>query len=209
MKHFLFERIAIAIAIVALAITPIVYFVGYVILALMPELEANSIAAMVSAIISLLIFITMVWQIGQNYRRNRLLVRPLIGSSLFTSRTGNKIHITFEIVNYGIGPAIIENAILFFEGDEELRNSVKKYTDFFNKHLKNFNTREIGFIVPNSIMKTTEEQVIWEIKYHDKKCNVDFIKKLDLRIEYKSIYGEKMPAYDTRKDIKFIEQKSL
>ncbi len=199
----IYLKIFIIILITATAITPTVYFVG------IDGIGVWLSGLGASAFIAVIALGFAIWQGWQNQKHNKLSLCPLLGSNLLDSRSGNKRHIKFELVNNGVGPVIIESVILFFEGKEKLRDSAKEYNEFFNKNLKNFDNRNLGFLVPDSIMKTTEEQVIWDVKYNLGTDNVDFIKKLDLRVEYKSIYGDKMPAYDTREDIKFIEYKSM
>ena len=199
-----FERIIIAIVIIVFAVTPAVYSLDIrVIWAVFLDLDVNIITAAMSTIIAVCVLVVTVRQKRQNLEYNQLSVRPLLGSSLLNSRKGRSINIKFELVNYGIGPAIIETVILYFNGDEELRNSSKKYVEFINKNIKGFDKKNLGFVVPDSIIAIGERQIIWDITYNDRIDIFDFIKKLDMRVEYKSIYGVKMCPYDTRYDIKF------
>ena len=201
-----FKLIILAIVTIILAVTPAVYSLDIrVIWAVILDLEANSIAAIMSAVIAGLIFITTVWQIRQNSKRNRLLVKPLLGSELDEGTDGKIRHVKFELVNYGLGPAIITRIVLFVDGIEELQDSTKEYYRFMENKIKENKIKKwnIGFLVPNSIMEIGNKQIIWSFEYNLKTHNIDFIKNLNLLVEYKSIYGEKMPPYDTRKDGKF------
>ncbi len=185
-----FDRIIIGIAIIAFAITPAVYSLDIRVLwAMILDLEANSISAMASAIIAGLIFITTLWQIWQNDKRNRLLVLPWLRTIRYES--GHLVDNTkvygVKLVNGGVGPAIIKKFELKFEGKTVSLNNNEAYL-FINDILKDFSIREKWLPTCFDVIKAGEEKHLWSFSYNTESQNIDKVYKLDVLIEYQSVY---------------------
>ncbi len=180
--------------------------------AILCNLNAEIITAVMSAVIAGCVLLVTVRQKHQNLLYNQLSVIPLIASNLIDATGGDDSgRLRFDLVNHGNGPAIITKIVLFFndgEKSEELQDSSKKYFDFIKRKLKKFNEDVYGFVVPNSVMKVGNKQIIWDVTdTSTTNNNISIIRKLDLLVEYKSVYQDKIYTYDTRKDIKFKELK--
>ncbi len=166
-----------------------------------------------SAIIACCVLLVTVRQKQQNLLYNQLSVIPLIAANLIDATNGDdRGQIRFDLVNHGNGPAIITKIVLFFnDGKEskELHDSSKKYRDFMKQKLKTFNKGTYGFLVPNSVMRVGNKQIIWDVTdTSTTKNDISIIRKLDLLVKYKSVYQDDIYTYDTRKDIKFKELKN-
>ncbi len=194
-----FERIILAIVIIVFAVTPAVYSLDIrVIWAVILDLEANSIAAIMSAVIAGLIFITTVWQIWQNHKRNKTLVRPHLIILRGNAVAANTRHYKVTLVNYGLGPAIIKNFELLYKGKVVSRNSSITYKRHLTKMMKKFKNKGATHRTRDSIIKTGEELILWEFKC-GKDEDTKEIQKLKIRIEYQSIYEDDTFYYPLKK----------
>ncbi len=187
-----FERIIIAIVIIIFAVTPAVYSLDIrVIWAVILDLEANSIAAIASATISGLIFITTVWQIWQNHNRNKLLVKPLLSFKNVDGQDEQNPSIRnfkIVIVNKGIGPALIKSSVMLFHNKIV---KIEDYYNFFIEKLQELDSPIAHHITRGSVIKAEEEIVLIGFDYTSYKEKNDFINKLEFHIEYQSIYEDK------------------
>ena len=196
--NYPFKRIAITIAIIAFAITLAAYSLNIRVLwVVILDLEANSIAAIASAVIAGLIFITTLWQILRNDKRNKILVRPLLEFGGYIGdgdKQKNKKNSKFEVtvVNRGVGPAVIENFILKIDGEEKSRNNSNDYHDSLEKLLKNFKPLMNTHLSSGSTVQVGEEIVVLRFKYNAKADNIDFINKVEILVEYQSIYKDEI-----------------
>ncbi len=214
-----FDKIVIGIAIIVFAITPAVYSLDIRVLwAIILDLGEISIVAMASVFtgfVSVLIAGFSLWLSKQADKRNekqaRLLVQPRLTSETFDRNvpmTSNMRHIGFEIKNNGIGPALIKNAILFFDGKEVLRNDGLAYINFISAKTQDFKEVKFEFVVPDSIIGIGKKQVMWQLQYDTITQTIDDIIKLDLQIEYESIYQDRTFIFDSRDDFKTHDEKS-
>ena len=214
-----FDKIVIGIAIIVFAITPAVYSLDIRVLwAVILDLGEISIVAMASVFtgfVSVLIAGFSLWLSKQADKRNekqaRLLVQPRLTSETFDRNvpmTSNMRHIGFEIKNNGIGPALIKNAILFFDGKEVLRNDGLAYINFISAKTQDFKEVKFEFVVPDSIIGIGKKQVMWQLQYDTITQTIDDIIKLDLQIEYESIYQDRTFIFDSRDDFKTHDEKS-
>lgn len=139
-----------------------------------------------------------IWQGRQNHKHNKLSVKPL----LTTVETRHKINDTFEtsvdIKNTGLGPAIIKDFILIYDDEEVSKNNRQLYHEFLNKIASHLNVKHYWF-VPNSSMPADDVQ---ELLFFEHKTDDDilFLQKLNIKINYQSIYGDETFTYDSRKD---------
>ncbi|MCA8834911.1 MAG: GNAT family N-acetyltransferase [Proteobacteria bacterium] len=177
-------------------------------------LDAETVMAMtvITSLVSILIAVVAlsysIIQGWQNQKHNRLSLRPLLGADLLTEKAkNNNKRIKFELVNHGVGPAIIKKIVLFCDGKKVVCNSAKEYHNFMKEKLNGIKPLETAFVVPCSVMQTRDRLSIWDIEYNPENDDIDFIYKLNLRIEYESVYQDYCYVYDTKDDIKFNEKK--
>ena len=169
----------------------------------------------ITAIMSVLIAATALWVSIRSDKRSenhtKLSAYPRVMGGSFDKNVLIKRsmrHIGFEIANRGNSPAIIKNAVLFFDGKEVLRNDGHAYIDFIREKTQNFEDVKLGFFLPDGVIGIGEEKVMWELKYDTELDNIDDIIKLDILIEYESIYHDKIFVYDSRDDFETHNVKS-
>ncbi len=197
--------------IVAIVIIALVFYKNIdAILLWRAELAGDAYIAMASGVTALIALGFAIWQGWQNQKHNKLSLRPLLGSDLLNKRTDNMKYIKFELVNYGVGPLIVKEMLMFSDNEEdELGHSIKSYLDFMYKKLKGIRERQIGFLAPGSVMEIGNRLIVWGIHYDIQNENIDFIYNLDVKVKYQSVYEDEIYVYDTREDSKFKEQKLL
>ena len=146
-----------------------------------------------------------VWQGRQNDKHNRLSVKPfLITYMKFYSKDKIK-YIEFGISNNGIGPAVVTDVMLFFEKNLVAHNNHQDYKNAFVKILEDFGGKTTK-VEPNSMIggrmiAIGERKMLWRFQYNSEietPKAIDSFKELYMRIEYCSMYGDKMPPVDTR-----------
>ena len=200
--NYLFDKIIIWIAIIAFAITPAVYSLNIRVLwAVILDLEANSIAATASAVIAGLIFITTLWQIRQNDKRNRLLVKPIlttISNTIEENDDDDMLRLTLDVENSGTGSAIIKNFILEVNGKEITRNNIDKNQEFIERTSTGLYFENVGFMYPRSAIKAGGSQNLWTFEYKD-GASVGFVSGLNIRIEYQSVYEDEIFTCNTNR----------
>lgn len=165
------------------------------------SLDINTSIALASAAVALCALGVTIWQGKQNYKHNKLSVRPFLRtfeySDTLNSKTGR---LTFELMNCGIGPAIIKNFVLLYEGKEVSRNNRKTYYEFLQKLLVDFDNLKISMYGPGAAMQTGEKLLLLSFAYDLKKQDIGFADKLNLIVEYQSIYEDEVFAYDSKRD---------
>ena len=139
------------------------------------------------------------WEGHQNRRHNKLSVRPLLTAEQNFENIDNEKIIRFELMNAGFGPAIIKDFILSYDGREVSKNNRKTYESFLEEKTKGFKILNIFSFVPDSSMPQHEKCELFSFS-----CKLDsnpsFMNKLNLRINYQSIYQDEIFTYDSRKD---------
>ena len=202
--------VIIAIAIITLVIVVIVDHVGInAVLMWLSRLGTDKITiitAIATIVIALFALIATIWQGVYNHEHNKLSVSPLIN---FTSRIGvdkneenkNKVKNKnikrlgiFEvfIVNRGVGPAIIKNFILKFNGVIKSDNNGRKYHIFFDELLKDFNIIKVSHCASGNALKAGEEFAIISFNFDIDNYDIDFINKIEILIEYQSVYKDEV-----------------
>jgi hypothetical protein len=157
--------------------------------------------AMASAVIAICALGVTIWQGRQNYKHNKLSVRPFLGTFEYRDIINNNTgRLTFELMNCGIGPAIIKNFVLFYDGKEVSRNNRKTYYAFLQNLLADFGRLEISMYSPGAAMQIGEKLLLLSFDYDFKKQDIGFTNKLNLIVDYQSIYENKVFTYDSKRD---------
>ncbi len=196
-KHWV--GIVLAIVIIALL------FLGNIdaIKAIVTGWNSSIVVAITSAFIAVCALGVTVWQGRQNYKHNKLSVLPLLrfeGSNSKGDGTGYVGHYEFNIVNRGIGPAIIKTFILFSEDKKDSYNDYHAYTNFLNEMIKDFKNRNQSYLGRGSVLGNGEVQTLWEFNYDPDNQKIEDIEKLIVYVEYQSIYQDEIiPLYHEQK----------
>ncbi len=159
--------------------------------------------AMASGVIALIALLFAIVQGWQNYRHNKLSVRPLLNFDDFSKERNNINYDTFHLINSGIGPAIIKKIELFFDDKVISCNDYKTYCIFLTKTIRDFTDGNIGYVPCGDVMSVGQKQLMWTLKYGKTKKDTEFVNKLSLRVEYQSIYEDEIFVFDSRNDSKF------
>ena len=223
----LFNKIVIGIAIIAFAITPMVYFVYFVgIGAIWTKVDdeaspitatATVVLALTSIVVALVGFFTYFRENEKNRiektdkdKRDRLLVRPLL--VLETARDGDDNTVEITLTNDGAGIAFITEYVLYYKGEEVARNNAD-YKRFFQKDLEkleNYKTTKSGHLGFGGFIKVGEEKTLWSATYNPKDKDMDgtILNRLDYYIEYQSIYRQQDETFtcDSRGGEDFYEK---
>ncbi len=189
---YIVEKIVIAIA---------CYVDIYAIGAWFPDWGVEVYTAIVTVIIAVIALSFSIWQGLETRRHNRLSVRPVLERVLDVKLNDDTLHYMLAIVNQGTGPAIVKKFQFLLNGKTVSCNDYGTYHDILVEEIQKSKGKligKIGFIVPDSVIKDGEQRIIWELKFN-KEDDVTLIDRLDLRVEYQSIYEENLPPFDTRK----------
>ncbi len=212
MNYELFNKIVIWIAIIALSVTPMVYFVYFVgIGAIWTRVnDANIVIAIASvgiAFASAIIGVCALWVSMRADKRNERQARLSVKPYLTVLRRSGGDYYKIVLANYGVGPAIIKNFKLSSKDIPISLNDSLTYKKFLRAKMKEFKNKKTAHRGPNSAIKTGEEITLWGFKYDrgQKSQNLKDIQELVLRIEYQSIYKDEVFTYDTVESRKFIE----
>ena len=131
-------------------------------------------------------------------KHNRLSVKPYL-TTIQTNIIDNDLeHVSYKLVNCGVGPAVIKNIILFYKDDEVACNSHQDYHDFMSEKLKDFVDPTGSSLLSGSVIQIGAERVMWEFKYNHLTQNIDFLDELEIFVEYQSIYEDEVFVYDSR-----------
>ncbi len=167
-------------------------------------------------VIAVIAPVATIMQVIYNRKHNSLSVRPFLATSVEAFYEHNEeIRMEcrkFKITNKGIGPAIITDIKLFFNGDRILYNNHEDFENALREKILNNSIKvDIGLestsIAPRSVIAIGEEEMMWSIKFDSKierSKIVDNFDNIKIRIEYESMYKEKIhPPIDTRIERKF------
>ncbi len=166
------------------------------------EFNSETWIAIASAITAICALAATIWQGRQNYKHNKLSVRPML-TTMINYKDGKKTRtVSFELINSGFGPAIIKDFILMFDGEEVSKNNLKSYEDFLKEKAKSFKVESVFSITPDASIVMGERYELFSFSYKHGE-DVSFIHKLDLLVNYQSIYEDEIFTHDTRKHRKY------
>ncbi len=145
----------------------------------------------------------------RNEKQARLSVQPLLKiiadkREKPSLNDPNRIHrLELKIINQGLGPAIIKNFILQFDGKELTRNNQKSHLRKAQEKLygQGGEGAELSFLVSDSVIQAGDNRLLLGIEYDSARYDTDGIGKLDILVEYYSIYKDETFTCNT-KDIR-------
>jgi hypothetical protein len=159
----------------------------------------NSIALM-SAFIALCAFILTILNSRQTIKHNKISVRPVLTTRQHHYPSNKEGTVAFELINAGLGAAIIKNFTLIYNDTTVSNNSAEQYTNFMKNLCKEFSDVLYGMYVPGGVMQVSEHCVLLSFKYNCQTQDVSFIEKINLVVEYQSMYRDQTFTYDSRED---------
>lgn len=156
-----------------------------------------------SVIIALCALVFTIWQSNQTQRHNRLSFKPHLSS--ISHVDGQKGFYFTEIINNGLGPAIIESYAIKLDGNIMPGDGTEKMT----KALKllfpsnEFKTQQ-SYMSKDYSMAAKETSTIVSMQFTGEafpspKAVEHAFKRIDITIKYKSFYEEEY-TYSTEED---------
>ncbi len=155
--------------------------------------------SLASAVVALCALGVTVWQGRQNDRHNKMSVRPKLTASEDYQDDDKGRTVSFELINAGFGPAIIKDFVLVYDGKEVANNNRKAYEDFLRQLSKDVTFQSLYSFIPDSSLLAGERYELFSFR-HKHGQDVSFIDKLNLRVNYQSIYEDEIFVYDSKKD---------
>jgi hypothetical protein len=158
--------------------------------------------AIVSVFIASCALGVTIWQGRQNHMHNKMSVRPKLTIMENYKDSGTERVIFLELINSGLGPAIIKNFTLIYEGRDIAQNDYKGYQDFLLKKMRGFSDPAVFCIAPGASILTGEHFELFSFCYKHGQ-DISFLGKLSLQVDYQSMYGDetwtcKMPVMHRR-----------
>lgn len=158
--------------------------------------------SLASAVVALCALGVTVWQGRQNDRHNKMSVRPKLTASEDYQDDDKGRTVSFELINAGFGPAIIKDFVLIYDEKEVANNNRKAYEDFLQQLSKDVVFQSLYSFIPDSSLLAGERYELFSFR-HRHGQDVSFIDKLNLRVNYQSIYEDEIFVYDSKKDRRF------
>jgi hypothetical protein len=158
--------------------------------------------SLASAVVALCALGVTFWQTHAVRKHNRLSVKPFLATTEGTHTQDNNGKVSFEIQNCGVGPALIKSFALW-DGDNEICiNNRTAYENHLDKITSGFKDVSMSCFVPGFALPTGSKHTLLEFSYN-KNQDILFVHKLNVVIEYQSIYQDEVFTYDSRKDRQF------
>jgi hypothetical protein len=153
--------------------------------------NADKIVSFSAILISLATMGVYIYQTHLIQKQQNASVMPYL---MISTSTHNEKHFSVEVVNNGLGPALIEEINVYFEGKQYKNCDLSTFLYNYNprKDTLYFSNGNIaaGMLIPSG-------KTLIHVEAYDKKSATkmkDYIwekKSLDIEIIYSSIYGEK------------------
>ena len=184
------HRVGIVIAIVIIALL----FLGNIdaIKAIVDGWNPSIVLAVLSVFIAGCVLGVTIWQGLQNYRHNKLTVKPLLRFETTHKKVNNLFHYKFKLINNGVGPAIIKTFVLISADGKNFYDNFDDYNNFLLKMMENFQEPDKTYLGRGSVMAKGETCILWEFKYDPNSQSIKEMEKLCLNVEYQSIYEDEI-----------------
>ncbi len=166
----------------------------------------------VSIIVAVCALSLTVCQNRQNHKHNKLSVRPILTTSGSHNLNGNIGSISHILKNAGVGPAIIKNFIVFHGDEKVVENNNAEYETFINQIASKNRYSDVskGYLIPGASMPVNSEHLLFSFNYDTKKPDGSFdYNKINIVVDYQSIYQDDVFTYDSRDDQKFHEREII
>ncbi len=154
----------------------------------------QDVAALAGAFIALCALVFSLWQAAESRRHNRLSFRPHL--TTWTERHPEKGIFELELVNNGLGPAIIKTSTFLLDGVPLGENSITALQAEMNKLFpRNSFELGVGSFENGAAMSPNERITMLRVRflkepYASGNVVEQFLERGDLEITYRSFYGE-------------------
>ncbi len=137
---------------------------------------ASAFVAICALVVAVCALVATVRQGRQNYMHNKLSVKPRLMIATHTHKAKTDSEISCSLINSGLGPAIIKDFILIYDGVEISKNNSETYDAFWEEKVPNHESLHYGSLSPKSAIPINEPNKILSIK-HTEAQDISFIKK--------------------------------
>ena len=159
-------------------------------------LSADIILSVSAVFVSLCALVFTIWQARQTVKHNKLSVRPFLSHTQIKDIDSEGQPIFSSVLkNSGIGPAVIKDFILLYNGEEVSKNSISDFIDFLHEIFGNDIEWFYSFF-PDSIVAIDES---FDLFIVSGESAIKKATEIDIIIRYKSIYGDEIFTLDTQK----------
>ena len=174
------------------------------------ELNWQVVTGISTTVIALCALALSIWQGIQTRRHNRLSFRPHL--TTWSNRDAEKGFYRIELINNGIGPALIEEflvkvdgKVISGQGPEPIEKGLKIIFPNLEYKLRH------GYVAKGYSMPAKEKVIIVEIQFPKRPLpSLEFMERasnrMSLDIPYKSFYGEQFHFHFPTQDEKSNKQ---
>ena len=154
----------------------------------------QDVAAMSGVFIALCALVFSLWQAAESRKHNRLSFRPHL--TTWTERHPEKGQFELELVNNGLGPAIIKTSTFLLDGVPLGGNSITAFQAELNKLFpRNSFELGVGDLENGAAMSPNQRITMLNLRflkapYASGDVVEQFLERSDLEIIYRSFYGE-------------------
>lgn len=147
-----------------------------------------------SVLIALCALFTTIWQAMQSRKHNKISFRPHLAS--WSHSRSNQGVFAIDLMNNGLGPALIKNFVIKGDGNRIPGNGTKPIEKALKMLFpKDSYNAEFEFLGKNHAMPAQNKCRVIAIKFlDDQGPSADKVEetfdKADLEVEYESFYGE-------------------
>lgn len=169
------------------------------------EINWEVVAGISSSAIALCALGLTIWQAYVTRLHNKLSVTPYL--TTWTHIELDRFHYTVEILNNGIGPALIKNFQVFLDGHEVPGEDLEIMQKALKIIFPNYNHHANGsYLSEGYMMSPKESRSLVSLQFlgpnFPRKEEIDHAnKRVKVLIEYESIYKEKHVYDSSRFDI--------
>jgi len=174
------------------------------------KLNWQVITGIATAVIALCALALSIWQGMQTRRHNRLSFRPHL--TPWTNRDAEKGFYTIELINNGIGPALIEEFLVKVDGKVISGQGVEPIEKGLKIIFPNLEYKSLlGYVAKGYSMVAKEKVTIVAIQFLKQPFpTLEFMdrasNRVSLDIPYKSFYGEQFHFHFPTQNEKFNKQ---
>ncbi len=164
-------------------------------------LNPEIIISFASLLVALCALLFTWYQVRLSREHNRLSVKPHITTFSYSKTIGTDAYLIVELMNNGLGPAIIINFKILFDGDLVSLNDQKKTTEHIKEHFQQPQDYLVAQLGPGYVMPANETRSMIQLKFPNASGLQDdyeaLLDRYDVVIEYKNMYNDVLPTYTT------------
>lgn len=167
---------------------------------LVGRINADTVIAAMAMLVALITGIFTAYQAYLTRRHNRLSVRPHVSTWVHEEKTPDYYIIRCEVLNNGIGPAILRDYSVFYQGTKIGSNQERKALEAAIKEklnsLQGIVKKNVSVFGKEFSLLAGSRHVLFEMKIamhaqFDEKIYQDFVDRFDADFSYRCMYGQK------------------